>query len=403
MFSDFPNLHPLVVHLPIVLILLAAALQALLVFKDWPQVRWIALAVMAGGFAGAVAASTVFHALPMGLSPRAAAVYAAHEQFAGYTTWLSGITLLLAGIGFYFKVQRRAYEVLVLVAAVAAAGALSVAGHRGAQLVYVEGVGPKGNLLDKSHGHGGGEEEMPGMDMPAAGADAHNEEPGATDETRQPAGTTPGNARPGMEGMNMDPEAAQPGQRSQPQEQMEGMTMPNQPRGGQPQPAPAGRAARPGTMADMPGMNMPGMGTPRPSAPAPSRQAQPATMDMGTMPGMDMGPARPKNRPRNQPAMGNMGTMKGMENMPGMQPAGGQKPGTTRQPANDMSGMPGMKKGESMPGMGDMKGMDMKGKDGKGMDMKGAGTMPGMAMPSPMDKYRFEDNNPARTQPKRNN
>lgn len=42
MFSDFPNLHPLVVHLPIVLILLAAALQALLVFKDWPQVRWIA-------------------------------------------------------------------------------------------------------------------------------------------------------------------------------------------------------------------------------------------------------------------------------------------------------------------------------------------------------------------------
>ena len=32
MFEDFPNLHPLVVHLPIVLILLAAALQAVLVF-----------------------------------------------------------------------------------------------------------------------------------------------------------------------------------------------------------------------------------------------------------------------------------------------------------------------------------------------------------------------------------
>ncbi|WP_460623639.1 DUF2231 domain-containing protein [Hymenobacter tenuis] len=402
MFSDFPNLHPLVVHLPIVLIMLAAALQALLVFKDWPQVRWIALAVMAGGFAGAVAASTVFHAMPLGLSPQAAAVFAAHEQFASYTTWLSGITLLLAGIGFYFKVQRRAYEVLVLVAAVAAAGALSVAGHRGAQLVYVEGVGPKGNLLDKSHGHGG-EEEMPGMDMPPSDADAHNEEPSTTDGTRQPAGTMPDNAESGMEGMNMDPKAVQPGQRRQPQGQMEGMNMPNQPRGGQSQPAPAGRAARPGTMADMPGMNMPGMGTPRSSAQTPGRKAQPAPMDMGNMPGMDMGPTRPKNTSRNQPAMGNMGTMKGMENMPGMQPAGGQKPGATRQQPNDMSGMPGMKKGESMPGMGDMKGMDMKSKDGKGMDMKGAGTMPGMAMPSPMDKYRFEDNNPARTQPKSNN
>lgn len=387
MFSDFPNLHPLVVHLPIVLILLAAALQALLVFRDWPQVRWIALAVMAGGFAGAVAASTVFHALPMGLSPRAAAVYAAHEQFASYTTWLSGITLLLAGIGFYFKVQRRAYEVLVLVAAVAAAGALSVAGHRGAQLVYVEGVGPKGNLLDKSHGHGGGE-AMPGMNMPTSGADAHNQEPGATDGTRQPAGSTSKNAQPGMEGMNMDPKAAQPSQRSQPMAKMEGTTMPNQRRGGQPQSA--GRAARQGGMADMQGMNMPGMGTPRTSAQAPGRKAQPAQMDMGNMPGMDMGPAHSKNTPRKQPAMGNMGTMKGMENMPGMQPAGGQKLAPNRQATNDMSGMPGMKKGESMPGMGDM----------KGMDMKGAESMPSMAMPSPMDKYRFEDNNPARTQPK---
>ncbi|RAK62641.1 DUF2231 domain-containing protein [Hymenobacter edaphi] len=393
MFSDFPNLHPLVVHLPIVLILLAAALQALLVFKDWPQVRWIALAVMAGGFAGAVAASTVFHAAAIGLSPRAAAVYAAHEQFAGYTTWLSGITLLLAGIGFYFKVQRRAYEVLVLVAAVAAAGALSVAGHRGAQLVYVEGVGPKGNLLDKSHGHGG-EDAMPGMDMPASEADAHNEELGPSDGTRPPSVATPGTSPASMEGMNMGPgpQAAQLGQRRQPMEQMEGMNMPTQRRGGQPQPAPAGRAAQQGAMADMPGMNMPGMRTQRPSGQGSPRKAPPAPMDMGNMPGMDMGPARSKNTSPSKPAIG---TMKGMENMPGMQPAGGQKPVTTRQQMDDMSGMPGMKKGEAMPGMGDRKGME---KPGTGA-MPG---MPGMAMPSsPMDKYRFEDNNPARSTPKR--
>jgi hypothetical protein len=113
MFSDFPNLHPLVVHLPIVLLLLSAGLQALNVYKDWPPVKWITMGVMAGGFLGALAASTIFHAMPMGLAPRAAAVFEAHEKFASYTLWLAGITLLLAGIGAFFKIQRRAYEVLV--------------------------------------------------------------------------------------------------------------------------------------------------------------------------------------------------------------------------------------------------------------------------------------------------
>ncbi|MFC7670641.1 hypothetical protein ACFQT0_27120 [Hymenobacter humi] len=121
----------MVVHFPIVLLLLSTALQALLVYKDWPVVKWITIGVMAGGFLGALAASTIFHAMPSGLPPKAAAVFDAHEKFAGYTLWLSGITLLLAGIGQFFKLQRRAYEVLVLVSALATAGVLSVAGHRG--------------------------------------------------------------------------------------------------------------------------------------------------------------------------------------------------------------------------------------------------------------------------------
>ncbi len=35
---------------------------------------------MAGGFVGPLAASTTFHVLPTGLAPRAAAVFAAHEN-----------------------------------------------------------------------------------------------------------------------------------------------------------------------------------------------------------------------------------------------------------------------------------------------------------------------------------
>jgi uncharacterized membrane protein len=345
MFSDFPNLHPLVVHLPIVLLLLSAALQALCVYKDWPPVKWITMGVMAGGFLGALAASTVFHAMPMGLAPRAAAVYEAHEKFAGYTLWLSGITLLLAGIGKFFKIERRAYEILVLVSAVATAGVLSVAGHRGAQLVYVEGVGPQGRLVMKGHGHEeSGAAQMPGMEM---GANAHSEEEGTDDHN---AGSTP----------------AAPNQQGTPKE---------------------------AKSTDMPGMDM--------SSPtAPKQGSGKATPDPK---GMDM------SRPAKQKPMTDMA---GMENMPGMsqQPADAKKPAKAKTGMEGMSGMgnmadmPGMKNSapkqpnQSRPAMGNMK--DMPGME-KGQAMPATGTMPGMSMPAnPMDKFRFEDNNPGRNKPK---
>lgn len=428
MFEDFPNLHPLVVHLPIVLILLAAALQAVLVFKDWPQVRWIGLAVMTGGFAGAVAASTVFHAMPMGLPPKAAAVFAEHEQFASYTTWLSGITLLLAGIGFYFKVQRRAYEVLVLVAAVAAAGVLSVAGHRGAQLVYVEGVGPKGNLLMKGDHHGSpGMNEMQNMDMNAPGADAHGEaagqpeqdhgnEPGHNDDGHDEAAKPGGGQAPSMEGMDMSGSAPKKGNIATSSGAMGDMQMPASQRGNSNKPS--GKA---GTMQDMPGMNMPAEKT-RPSMPAGMDMRRPAGKKqmeemsgmegMDNMPGMDRQPARAKKPAKAPASMEGMEGMGNMADMPGMnmnkKSSGSRKPASNKAGMNNMSDMPGMKKNQVSSGMGDMKGMDMKGgADMKGMEgMKGMGdskAMPGMAMPNPMDKFRFQDNNPALNQPKKDN
>jgi uncharacterized membrane protein len=205
MFTDFPNLHPLVIHFPIVLLLLSVGLQALLVIKEWQQVRWITLAVMGGGFAGAVAASTVFHAMPMGLPARAAAVFAEHEQYAGYTMWLAGITLLLRGVGDYFQLRRRAYEVLVLVSALATAGTLSVAGHRGAQLVYVEGVGPKGNLLMKGDHHGHeGMEQMQEMKMDSTESNGHGDPPAANPSPQPDAGMGD------MEGMERAPAGRPP-------------------------------------------------------------------------------------------------------------------------------------------------------------------------------------------------
>lgn len=356
MFSDFPNLHPLVVHVPIVLILLGAALQAVLVFKDWEQVRWGTLLILAGGFAGALAASTTFHAIPTGLAPRAAAVFAAHEKYAGYTLWLSGITLLLRGIGQFFKIQRRAYEMLVLAFALAAAGVLSVAGHRGAQLVYVEGVGPQGHLLDKNHGHSHGHEE----------AGSHDEPDGSGSHAA--AAASPQSSAADMPGMDMSAPATAPkASVKAPAGEMGTMKMADS--------KPARPAPKAGAMADMPGMNMPAAKTP-PSMPK----------------GMDMSrPARPNQQKE----------MSGMANMPGMNSSSAEarKPGKAPTGMEGMPDMPSMKSAPAAqpapaPGnMADMPGME------KGQAMPATGSMPGMTMPNPLDKFRFKDNNPARNHP----
>ncbi len=385
MFSDFPNLHALVVHFPVVLLLVAAALQAVLVVKDWQQVRWIALVAMAGGFAGGIAASTTFHAMPRGLPPKAAAIFAVHEQYAGYTLWLAGITLLLAGVGEYFQVRQRSYAVLVLLPALAAAGAVSWAGHHGAQLVYVEGVGPKGNMVmseeEEAREEKAGMAGMAGMDM---GTSKGNKKAG--DEGRMPAAdSAAGRESPSgmndMEGTERSGNAApQPAngqsQRDKSMSGMGNMDMSEKPAPGNKKPA-----QDQSSMADMPGMR--------------TKKQMPKGMDMKgrKMEGMEMKAPSGQRNKQNMPAMPGMDMNKEMRK----QPAGAKK----QPPMKGMSGMEGM---GNMPGMKNDAGKDQPPAISDMGAMKG---MPGMekgqAMPNPLDKYRFEDNNPARKNPKKDN
>jgi len=395
MFSDFPNLHALVVHFPLVLLLVAAALQAVLVFKDWQQVRWTALVAMAGGFAGGIAASTTFHAMPRGLPPKAAAIFAVHEQYAGYTLWLAGITLLLAGVGEYFQIRRRAYAVLVLLPALAAAGAVSWAGHHGAQLVYVEGVGPKGNMVMSEEEEAQEEKAgMEGMDMGSpkgdknAGSESKMPVSGSASGQESPSGM---NDMKGMEGMGRSGSAAPQPAKGQGQSVKSSSGMGNMDMSKKPDPANKKPAQEQSSMADMPGMK--------------TKNQMPKGMDMKSMDnmqgmdmkGMDMKATPDQRAKQTMPAMPGMDMNKGM----GKQPAGAKK----QRPMKGMSGMEGM---GNMPGMNDVgKGQQpassemgaMKGMPG----MEKGQAMPGMSMPNPMSKYRFEDNNPARDKPKKDN
>lgn len=150
--SEFPTYHPLVVHFPIVLIIIAAVFQlvSLVVFRS--EMSWAVLFLSLFGAIGAYLASNVFHPHTTALVENAQRLLAEHEFYADMTFWL-------AAAGFFAKVfsnfvfKRRWWsETVVTALLIGSAIAVSLAGHHGAELVHKEGVGPKGAFLE-THDH----------------------------------------------------------------------------------------------------------------------------------------------------------------------------------------------------------------------------------------------------------
>ncbi len=94
-FNDFPNLHPLVVHFPIVLLFLAFFTQLIGFFKYRKESSWIALFLLLGGFIGAVLATQVFHAHVAEVNEQVNKIFETHEYYGKTTLLLSGIALAL--------------------------------------------------------------------------------------------------------------------------------------------------------------------------------------------------------------------------------------------------------------------------------------------------------------------
>jgi len=153
-FSDFPSLHPLVVHFPIVLLLMAFILQAASLFVFREQLSWVVLTTLAFGFAGAVVAGKYVHPHTTdAISEHAALVLTEHERFASLTIWLSGAGLLLKIISHFFLKRKLWAEILITLIMLGASVCVSIAGHHGAQLVHIEGIGAQGNFLETNHSH----------------------------------------------------------------------------------------------------------------------------------------------------------------------------------------------------------------------------------------------------------
>jgi len=151
-WNDFPTLHPLLVHFPIILLLLAFLTQLLALFVWKKELSLITAVLLLGGFVGAYFASTSFHPHTGELSDAAQQVLDLHDRYAGFTVWSSGIALLLK-IASHFLLKRKLWvEIAVVIVLAGAAYSVSHAAHYGATLVHLHGVGPQGKYLE-THEH----------------------------------------------------------------------------------------------------------------------------------------------------------------------------------------------------------------------------------------------------------
>lgn len=149
--SDFPNIHPLIVHFPIMLLLVAAAVLLVNIVFLRKELDWMASVAALIGFGTAYVAAKYNHPHTSGLTAHAQLVLDQHDLYAEWTVYLGGIGLVLQLISqFVFKGKRWSVAVAALVL-VGAAYAVAMTGHYGAQLVHIEGVGPQGKFLEEHH------------------------------------------------------------------------------------------------------------------------------------------------------------------------------------------------------------------------------------------------------------
>lgn len=151
--DDFPSLHPLIVHFAIALIIVAAVLQFVNLIVIKKEIAWIVFSILFIGVMAAWLAGRNFHPHTHGLSDHAKLVLEQHDKWADLTIYFGFAGLVLKGINlFVFKSNRWAMAIVATILAISSYAVLH-AGHYGAQLVHIEGIGPQGKYLEMQHHH----------------------------------------------------------------------------------------------------------------------------------------------------------------------------------------------------------------------------------------------------------
>ncbi|MCX6180301.1 MAG: hypothetical protein NT150_00040 [Bacteroidetes bacterium] len=151
--DSFPNYHPLIAHFPIVLLIVAALLQLIGLFVFKKEMSWIVMGILLAGVITTFLATNVFHAHAKDLSEKVNEMFELHEKMAYLTLWTSLLALVAKIASHFFLLGKRWAEIVVTLLLFTSAITVSITGHHGAKLVYIEGVGPQGKCVEMHENH----------------------------------------------------------------------------------------------------------------------------------------------------------------------------------------------------------------------------------------------------------
>ena len=139
--KKFPSLHPMVVHFPIVLLLIALPIWLIGLRLGSNELKITAVIINTFGFLGAIVAAFILHPHIDGMSVQAKATLGRHEFLAYLTVFVSGLSAII-GITFVagkFNLQRIKFVEWVIVGLMALSIlTVSLAGHFGATLTHLQ-------------------------------------------------------------------------------------------------------------------------------------------------------------------------------------------------------------------------------------------------------------------------
>lgn len=142
--TSLPNLHPAIVHFPIVLLNLALLFDIaalLLSSKDWIRKTALALWMLGIAFAGITYWSGHEASESVELSSEAQPVLAEHEDLAGYVLWFFGVYAgIRLGLYFFLSYKRPIHGAMIALALPGLYLLFETADH-GGELVYKHAVG----------------------------------------------------------------------------------------------------------------------------------------------------------------------------------------------------------------------------------------------------------------------
>jgi len=159
---EFSTINPVNVYFAILLIIVATLLQGLNVFVFKKDIAWIVFLLIVGGFAAVLISSRNFQPQTEGLVRRAALIMEMHQNWAQWTIRTGFLAIILQIIHLHItkfdKViitthrntaafpsrKNRMLMTLIVMIMLSSAFCVVRAGHLGAQLVHIEGVGPLG-------------------------------------------------------------------------------------------------------------------------------------------------------------------------------------------------------------------------------------------------------------------